>query len=105
MSRFFELVDNPLVKALAGLYRGSCNFAVKLRRKTEVELTRVRFIRIFSFLLAIFKIFFNNGMKTLGYFRNSFTVKTYDISCVYYPASQNAVIKVGIYYSNISFIG
>ncbi len=42
MGRFFELVDNPLVKALAGLYRGSCNFAVKLRRKTEVELTRVR---------------------------------------------------------------
>ena len=105
MSRFFELVDNPLFKALAGLCCGSSNFAVKLRRKTEVELTGVRFIRVFSFLPAVFKIFFNDGMKNLGYLQNSFTVKAYDIACIYDPANENAVIKVGINSGNISFIG
>ena len=105
MSRFFELVNNPLVKALAGLCRGSSNFAVKLRRKTEVELTGVGFVRVFSFLPAVFKIFFNDGMKTFGCFRNTFTVKAYDIACIYDPANEYAVIKVGINSGNISFIG
>ena len=105
MSRFFELVDSPLVKALAGLCGRSCNYAVKLRRKTEVEFTEVGFIRVFSLLLAVFKIFINNGMKTFGCFRNSFTVKADDIVRLYYPANYNAVIKVGINSGNISFIG
>ena len=87
MSRFFELVDNPLVKALAGLGCGCCNFAVKLRRKTKVELAGVRFIRIFSFLPAVLKIFINNGMKTFGCLRNRLIVKSYDVARIYYPAN------------------
>lgn len=104
MSGLFNLIDNPFVKALTGLFCCRCNLAVKLWRKTEVEFAGIWFIWIYVSLFAVFKIFINGAMKALYSFRNSFSVKADYIAGVYNPAGKNAVIEVRFNPGDISLV-
>ena len=104
-SSLFKPVDNPLVKALAGLCRCGRNLAVKIRWKTEVEFAGIWLIRIYGSLLAVFEIFINYGMKAFYSFGNRLAVETDYITSIYNPADKNAVIEVRFNPGNISLIG
>lgn len=104
VGNMFKFFGHPLVEALAGPGRCRRDPAVKIRGEPEVEFSGIGFVWINVSFAAVFKVFINDGMKTLDGFRNCMTVKADDISGIDDPADENAVVQVRFNGGNISLI-
>lgn len=74
-----ERIDNPFVEALVVFGGGGRDLAVKLWRKTEIELAGVWLLGFYASLSAVFEVFVYGGMEARNSLRNSLAVKADDI--------------------------